>query len=110
MATAIQQIEALSERLARARKILADGLVVPIIGMDSHYVVQSGNRNGYYLVNGKCSCGDAEYRSSIHGGWCKHFLSVELFKESESEHTAPESSVNDQAKDDIKALYGAQHG
>ena len=109
MATAIQQIEALSERLARARKILADGLVVPIIGMDSHYVVQSSDGNGLYLVNGKCSCPDSEYRSSVHSGWCKHFLSVELFKESESRPTTPEPSVNGQAKDDIENLYGPQN-
>ena len=108
MATVIQKIEALNERLERARQLVADGLVSPVIGMESHYVVRSSDGDGYYLVNGECSCPDAEYRSDVHSGWCKHFLSVELFKESESEHTTSGLSVDERARDDIEALYGPQ--
>ncbi len=83
MATAIQKIEAMNERLDRARQLVTDGLVSPVIGMEAHYIVRSSDGNSFYLVNGKCSCPDAEYRSDAHSGWCKHYLSVELFKESE---------------------------
>jgi predicted nucleic acid-binding Zn finger protein len=79
MVSPVQQIEALAARLEKARQLVADGKVHPITGMDDHYIVQGSA--GYYLVNAVCACQDAQHRSEIHKGWCKHKLAVEIFKE-----------------------------
>ena len=76
----VTQIEELSKRLERAREIVAEGRVVPVLGKDNQYVVRAC-KGGYYLVNGECTCRDAQYRSEVHKGWCKHMLAVELYKE-----------------------------
>jgi hypothetical protein len=76
----IQQIESLYARLEKARVIAASGKVHPIVGMDEHYAVESG-KGDFYLVNGTCTCVDAQQRADLHHGWCKHKLSVELYKE-----------------------------
>ena len=75
--TPVVQIEALAERLEKAREIV--GQVSPVLGLDDHYVV-SGN-GGHYLVNGHCSCPDARYRQDLHKGWCKHRLAVCIYHE-----------------------------
>jgi hypothetical protein len=82
----IQQIESLYQRLAKAREIVAAGKVHPIVGMTDHYTVESSKGN-FYLVNGTCSCQDAQQRIDIHHGWCKHKLAVELYKETPKEET-----------------------
>jgi predicted nucleic acid-binding Zn finger protein len=74
----VKQIEALHERLEKARQIVAEGKVHPIVGISSEWVVQG--REGYYLVNGACTCVDSLERSEIHHGWCKHKLAVEIYK------------------------------
>ncbi len=80
MVTTIQQIEGLSKRLEKARQIVTDGKVKPVLGMESHYVVESSNGDGFYFVNGECTCPDAGQRAEVHNGWCKHNLAVELYK------------------------------
>ena len=80
----IQQIESLYARLEKARVITASGKVHPIVGMDEHYAVES-SKGDLYLVNGTCTCIDAQERADIHHGWCKHKLAVELFKETPQE-------------------------
>ena len=76
----VTQIEELSKRLERAREIVGQDRVSPVVGKDGQYVVQAC-KGGYYLVNGECTCRDAQYRSEVHKGWCKHMLAVELYKE-----------------------------
>ena len=76
----VAQIQELSKRLERARKIVGEGHVAPVLGKDGQYVVLAC-KGGYYLVNGECTCRDAQYRSEVHKGWCKHMLAVELYKE-----------------------------
>ncbi len=95
--SAVTQIEELSKRLERARKIV--GHVAPVLGKDGHYVVQAC-KGGYYLVNGQCTCRDAQYRSDIHKGWCKHMLAVDLYKEAQPQ-VEPEDArtLEEQIKD-----------
>ena len=78
--SAVTQIEELSKRLERAREIVGGGKIAPVVGKDGQYVVQAC-KGGYYLVNGECTCRDAQYRSEVHKGGCKHMLAVELYKE-----------------------------
>ena len=81
MATAIETIEALHQRLERARQIVADDMVSRVLGMDDHYTVESAENQGAYLINGTCSCPDAQYRSELTNGVCKHRLAVLLYVE-----------------------------
>src|ERR671919_987952 len=80
----IRQIESLYARLEKARVITASGKVHPIVGMDEHYAVES-SKGDLYLVNGTCTCIDAQQRTDIHHGWCKHKLAVELLRETPKE-------------------------
>ena len=98
MTTSVQQIEALYQRLQRAREIVADGKVFPIVGMDDHYTVQG--TAGHYLVNEHCTCQDAQQPSEMHHGWCKHKLSVELYKETQEASAPPEKPKRKKEKAD----------
>jgi hypothetical protein len=87
----IKQIESMYARLEKARSIYAAGKVHPIVGMEGHYAVECSHiDDGVYLVNGTCTCIDAQQRTDVHHGWCKHKLAVELFKE---------QSLHDEADD-----------
>ena len=77
----VKQIEATSQRLEKARGIYAAGKVHRILGLDQQYVVQSSTGDGFYQVNGVCTCQDAQHRTEVHHGWCCHKLAVELLKE-----------------------------
>lgn len=81
MISPIKQIEELNKRLEKAREIVAAGKVYPVLGMEDHFAVEASDGKGFYLVNGTCTCPDAQNRTDIHKGWCKHKLSVELYKE-----------------------------
>jgi len=74
MANVIQKIEALHQRLERAREIVADGRVQSVLGMEEHFVIQSSTGQGYYMVNDTCTCPDAKERSELTKGLCKHRL------------------------------------
>jgi hypothetical protein len=82
----VQQIESLYARLEKAKVIAASGKVHPIVGMDGHYAVES-SKGDFYLVNGTCTCTDSQQRTDLHHGWCKHKLSVELYKETPKAET-----------------------
>jgi hypothetical protein len=77
----VKQIEAMYQRLEKARTIFAAGKVHRILGLDQQYVVLSSTGDGFYQVNGVCTCQDAQHRTEIHHGWCCHKLAVELLKE-----------------------------
>ena len=98
----VTQIEELNKRLEKARQLVSEDRVAPVVGRDGHFVVQA-TEGGYYLVNGECTCRDAQYRSEVHKGWCKHMLAVELYKEahSQEEPSRPEDtrSLEEQLKD-----------
>jgi hypothetical protein len=77
----VKQIESLYTRLEKARDIYAAGKVHRILGLAGHYAVESSKGDGFYQVNGLCTCMDAQHRTDVHHGWCCHKLAVELFKE-----------------------------
>ena len=84
MGTMVQQIEGMSKRLEKARQLVTDGKIQPVLGMESHYVVESSKGDGFYLVNGECTCPDARRRIDVHNGWCKHNLAMELYREAQA--------------------------
>ena len=65
MPTVIQKIEALHERLERARELVADSKVHAVLGMTQHYIIESSTNNSFYLVNSNCSCADARERQKL---------------------------------------------
>ena len=87
MASVIQKIEALHCRLDKARAIVAEGEVQPVLGMPNHYTVESSTGNGHYLVNFTCSCPDAQNRSELTKGLCKHKLAVLVYLEAQETAT-----------------------
>ena len=89
--TPITQIEALAERLEKAREIV--GQVSPVLGLDDHHVVAGDG--GHYLVNGLCSCPDAKHRPELHKGFCKHRLAVILYRESRDGQTEQEKGTKE---------------
>jgi hypothetical protein len=71
----IARIEALYDRLTRARTLVADNKVHTVYGIANHYIVDGTDAK--YLVNGSCICPDAtnrpelltlEYRTKHLGG------------------------------------------
>ena len=76
-----EKIEAVYERLERAKELIAKGLVKPILGIDDHFVCESSTGKGSYLINGNCSCPDAKQRSELTNGLCKHKLATLLYLE-----------------------------
>ena len=79
--TVFEKIEALSQRLERAREIVADDKVKRVLGVDDHYTVESSTGSGMYLINGTCSCPDAKQRDDLTKGLCKHKLATLLYLE-----------------------------
>ena len=92
MANVIEKIEALHQRLERAREIVAEGRVQAVLGMDEHYVIQSSTGQGYYMVNDSCTCPDARERSELTKGLCKHRLAALLYQESQAEDMKTEDT------------------
>ena len=83
MVSVIQKIEALHCRLEKAREIVEEAKVKPVLGMDDHYTVESSTGTGHYLVNSTCSCPDALNRSELTKGLCKHKLAVLVYQEAQ---------------------------
>ena len=59
----IAQIEALYDRLGKARTLVADGKVSPVYGIAEYYIVEGSSAK--YLVNGSCNCPDAVNRVEL---------------------------------------------
>jgi hypothetical protein len=76
----VAKIRALHDRLIKAEALVASGKVRPVYGIEDHYFVE-GSKD-VYLVNGVCHCPDATNRPELK--WCKHRLSVEIFKEQQT--------------------------
>jgi hypothetical protein len=95
----VKQIESLYARLEKARTIFAGGKVHRILGLEGHYAVESSKGDGFYQVNGICTCMDAQHRTEVHHGWCCHKLAVEIFKEQQGIAESPKASkaINDTA-------------
>jgi hypothetical protein len=76
----VAKIEALYDRLTRARTLVADNKVHPVYGMQDHYFVEG--KEARYLVNGKCLCADATNRPELK--WCKHCLAAVIYAEQQA--------------------------
>jgi hypothetical protein len=74
----VARIEALYDRLTRARTLIADNKVHPVYGMVDHYIVEG--KEAKYLVNGSCICPDSVNRPELKG-LCKHKLAATLYQE-----------------------------
>ena len=83
MANVIEKIEALHCRLEKARQIVAEGKVRPVLGMTEHYTVESSTGDGHYLVNSTCTCPDATNRAELTKGLSKHRLAVLVYLEAQ---------------------------
>ena len=105
----VSKIEALHERLERARTIVADGRVSPVLGLDEHFTVASSTGDGSYLVNGTCSCPDANdpRRKELIRGICKHRLAAILYVESKAKSEGSENNGNDDDANKKDADEGA---
>jgi hypothetical protein len=90
----VDQIEALYDRLSRARTLVANNKVHPIYGMADHYIVEGSNAR--YLVNGECRCPDATNRIDLVKGFCKHRLAALVYAEQLAK--AGKSKANGKAK------------
>ena len=94
----VDKIEAVHERLQRARELFENGNVQPVIGMEAHFTVSSSEGKGTYLVNGECTCPDYEHRQYLNGRLCKHRLAVHLYLEA---HPEPADADVEQDKRDL---------
>jgi predicted nucleic acid-binding Zn finger protein len=86
----IAQIEALYDRLSRARTLVANNKVHPIYGMANYYVVEGSNAR--YLVNGSCNCPDATNRVELTKGLCKHRLAAMVYAEQQAKAETPKAT------------------
>ena len=77
----VAKIEALYDRLTRARTLVADNKVHPVYGIVDHYFVEG--KEAKYLVNGSCICPDSVNRPELKG-LCKHKLAVVIFAEQQA--------------------------
>jgi hypothetical protein len=77
----VTRIEALYDRLTRARTLIADNKVHPVYGMADHYIVEGAEAK--YLVNGSCVCPDSVNRPELKG-LCKHKLAATIYAEQQA--------------------------
>lgn len=109
MVSPIEQIQALNRRLEKAQQLFDAGKVHTVLNLDDHYAVESSTAGAFWLVNGSCGCPDAQQRSDIHRGWCKHKLAVELFKEAQSKAEAtvekPKASSKKKTPEELKGKH-----
>jgi hypothetical protein len=77
----VAKIEALYDRLTRARTLVADNKVHPVYGMAGHYFVEG--KEAKYLVNGSCICPDSVNRPELKG-LCKHKLAATIYFEQQA--------------------------
>jgi len=110
MVTIVDKIEVLSERLERARTIVAEHKVSPVLGMDEHFMVTSSAGTGSYLVNDTCSCWDAkdERRYELTRNVCKHKLAVILYVEAHEGSTPDGNDDADTNQDTDEGTKGKQ--
>jgi hypothetical protein len=78
----IVRIEALYDRLTRARTLVADNKVHPVYGMADHYFVE-GKEAKYLINSGSCICPDSVNRPELKG-LCKHKLAATIYAEQQA--------------------------
>lgn len=80
----VETIEAMSQRLEKARALVRDGKVRKVEGEDS-WVVENEEGKFYLVQNSTCTCQDFQQRKDLHKGWCKHRLAIALTKKNGKE-------------------------
>jgi predicted nucleic acid-binding Zn finger protein len=104
----IAQIEALYNRLSKARTLVANNKVHSIYSLVNYYVVEGSNAR--YLVNGNCNCSDATNRVELTKGLCKHRLAAMVYAEQQTMVTNPkvkkaESPRDEELESKVAELY-----
>ena len=94
----IARIEALYQRLTRAKELVAQGKVSPVYGLPQYFFVEGQNTR--YLVNGSCNCPDATYRTELLKGNCKHRLAALLYTEQSAMVKTPQATKPEPAQAD----------
>ena len=80
----VKTIEALNQRLEKAKELAHNGKVRRIEGT-GNWVVQNSDESKIYLVeDSSCTCPDFQQRKELHKGWCKHRLAVALVSPEQS--------------------------
>jgi hypothetical protein len=85
----IAAIEAMSDRLARAKTILARSAVHHVVDESDHFedywAVEGDPARGrvYQVSTQGCNCADGREGGAAPRGWCKHKLAVQLHKQAE---------------------------
>ncbi len=103
-------VKGLSERLAKAEALVADGAVFPVAGCDGYAVVRNGDGNQFYLVrfaagHENCTCPDYQQRQKSAGLPCKHLLAAQIVAAGETpQPPAPAASVDPIAIETARAL------
>ena len=83
-ATIPRRIEAVHKRLQKAYALVDLELVESLD--DGSYIVQSESGRGYYTIDDSgCTCPDVAYNSDDTGGWCKHRLAAELYRQAQTD-------------------------
>ena len=90
----IARIDALFERLTKARQLVANGKVHPVYGMADHFIVEGADDK--YVVNGACVCPDATHRYELNKGLCKHRLAALVYAQAHTEANPDGSSPKDE--------------
>lgn len=98
------------KRLERAKALLKEGKVWPVVGTEWFIAGQ----NGKYLINptkGTCTCPDFSKRKDQHKGWCKHRLAVWLLTNhpDDWETYQPPQAQEDEIPQ-VEAHHHDQHG
>jgi predicted nucleic acid-binding Zn finger protein len=99
----IAQIEALYDRLNKARTLVANDKVYPIYGIANYYVVEGSNAR--YLVNGSCNCPDATHRVELTKGLCKHRLAAMVYAEQQAKAETPQTAQDEELAAKVTDLY-----
>lgn len=83
----VQQIESLNSRLEKARVIVTEGRIFPVLNKEGHYVVWADQENGYYVVDTEGCCTNGQQRVDLLDGYCEHRLAVDILNETREAET-----------------------
>jgi hypothetical protein len=95
----VAKIEALCDRLTRARNLVADNKVHQVYGLVNHFIVEG--KEARYLVNGSCICPDAQNRPEAKG-LCKHKLAAVIYSEQQAQAETSKATRKSKAESPLK--------
>ena len=83
----VRQIESLNSRLEKARLIVTEGRIFPVLNKEGHHVVWADQENGFYVVDTEGCCTNGQQRIDLLDGYCEHRLAVDILNESPEAET-----------------------